>query len=238
MHWSDGTEAFLISSPDAHDADGGAVATSLSVSENNVISLTVHHKMSGVVYPVVAGVGWEGGFQTYSATVTPEEIEYTFKTATEEFLSAPPEVYVSDSSDPCEPGEACVSSTPYKYLKKFGARQCEEGTWPIPGCSVWEQKLKGFFWYNGKKAWETREPDCPQHGSPGVDVNTPRTCAWVGPTWQKYGGGHHITAQALYSVTYAKVAYTAQHHLSVYAYGDGYWNDHDTECVCNPLPTE
>jgi hypothetical protein len=69
IYWDDGTQGFLITAQSAHGADGEAVPTSLSVSEGNVITQTVHHRNSGFVYPVVAGVGWEGGFQTHQVLV-------------------------------------------------------------------------------------------------------------------------------------------------------------------------
>lgn len=61
----------------AHDADGATVPTTLAVSEGNIVTLTVHHRAGNpaaggapFVYPVVAGAGWEGGFQTHIAEVT------------------------------------------------------------------------------------------------------------------------------------------------------------------------
>jgi hypothetical protein len=245
VFWEDGTQAMLLAAQPAHDGDGKAVETTLTVSEGNIVTLTVHHKVPGIIYPVVAGVGYLGGFQTIEGPpLPPEGFEYGFETATEQFFSPPPQVFYAKADDPgpiepysnpsCEPD--CHYG--YKYLQEFGARQCEKGTRPVfDGCSIWEQQLKGFFWYKyHKKAWETRKPACPNDQSVGVDVNDPSVCDWVGPDWQLYGGGHHITAQALYSVTYAKIATTNEKHLSIYAYGSGYWNDHDSDCVCNPLP--
>lgn len=66
----DGTVAASIAAEAAHDAVGTEVPTSLSVSEGDVITLTVHHRVGNpsagepFVYPVVAGKGWEGGFET------------------------------------------------------------------------------------------------------------------------------------------------------------------------------
>lgn len=64
--------AFNIVAEPAHDAEGSTVPTTLTVSEGNVVTLTVHHRAgnpaaggASFVYPVTAGVGWEGGFQTY-----------------------------------------------------------------------------------------------------------------------------------------------------------------------------
>jgi hypothetical protein len=71
VFWDDGTQAMLITAQSAHDADGKAIATSLAVSEKKVVTLTVHHRLPGVTYPVVAGVGYEGGFQTIEGEMLP-----------------------------------------------------------------------------------------------------------------------------------------------------------------------
>jgi len=64
----------------AHDAEGTSVPTTLAVSEGDVITLTVHHRAGNPLaggapfdYPVVAGVGWEGGFHTYQVQMPPRE---------------------------------------------------------------------------------------------------------------------------------------------------------------------
>jgi sugar lactone lactonase YvrE len=70
LFWDDGTQGLLITAQSAHDADGKAVATSLAVS-GDVVTLIVHHKVSGVIYPVVAGIGYEGGFQQIRGVMPP-----------------------------------------------------------------------------------------------------------------------------------------------------------------------
>lgn len=62
--YEDGPEAALISAQHAHDALGTEVPTTLSVSEGDVITLTVPHREGSYVYPVVAGAGFEGAFIT------------------------------------------------------------------------------------------------------------------------------------------------------------------------------
>jgi len=64
--------AFTIAAQSAHDVDGTAVPTTLAVSEGNVITLTVHHRAGNPAaggtpfdYPILAGAGWEGGFQSH-----------------------------------------------------------------------------------------------------------------------------------------------------------------------------
>jgi PASTA domain len=73
---------FGITATAAHDAVGSDVPTSLSVSEGNVITLTVHHRAGNpasggapFVYPVIAGEGWEGGLQAHIVPMPKDEQE-------------------------------------------------------------------------------------------------------------------------------------------------------------------
>lgn len=79
VYWT-GTEhiAFSIEAAKAHDASGATVPTTLAVTQPNVITLTVHHRAGNPAaggapfdYPVSAGAGWEGGFQTYTVDMGP-----------------------------------------------------------------------------------------------------------------------------------------------------------------------
>lgn len=72
--------ALEISAEAAHDADGSDVPTTLSVSGDSIITLTVHHRDgdpnkggSPFAYPILAGPGWEGGYQTFIVTGPPAE---------------------------------------------------------------------------------------------------------------------------------------------------------------------
>jgi hypothetical protein len=74
--------ALTIIAEPAHDALGTNVPTTLSVAEGDVITLTVHHRdgnpLAGgapFAYPILAGYGWEGGFQTVVVTGPPDEAE-------------------------------------------------------------------------------------------------------------------------------------------------------------------
>jgi hypothetical protein len=78
VFWEDGTQAMTITAVAAHDAIGTSVPTTLTVTEPNVITLTVHHRAGNPAadgapfdYPVVAGAGWEGGFQTEQIVLPP-----------------------------------------------------------------------------------------------------------------------------------------------------------------------
>lgn len=74
VRYEDGHPAFAIDVRPAHDANGADVPTTLRVSEDNVITLIVHHRAGnpaagGVqfAYPITGGAGWTGGFQTFPA---------------------------------------------------------------------------------------------------------------------------------------------------------------------------
>jgi hypothetical protein len=71
VFWEDGTQAMTITAVAAHDAIGTSVPTTLTVTEPNVITLTVHHRSAAFDYPVTAGEGWEGGFQTEQVVMPP-----------------------------------------------------------------------------------------------------------------------------------------------------------------------
>jgi sugar lactone lactonase YvrE len=238
VYWGDGTLAMLISAQLAHGADGEAVETSISITGDAVVTQTVHHRVEGIVYPVVAGVGWDGGFHTSAGEVTEPSSEYPYPRdeVQEGGLVSAPVPYPAEASD--IEGASASLAAPTKYMREFKRRQCEPDQiipFLISGCSIWEEAIKSFFWYNYRQAWyPPREPQCPHDGSPGVDANDPWRCAWVGPNHQPYRDGYHITAQSLYSITYGKIAYTKQHHLTVRAFGSGHAYAHDTECICNP----
>lgn len=62
VRWIEGPRAFLITAEEAHDATGKAVATSLAIENGDVLTLTVHHRVPGVVYPVLAGQSYETSY--------------------------------------------------------------------------------------------------------------------------------------------------------------------------------
>jgi streptogramin lyase len=64
VYYAGGHPAFSITAEPAHDAVGASVPTELSVSEGHIVTLKVSHHVPGLVYPVLAGSGWRGGFTT------------------------------------------------------------------------------------------------------------------------------------------------------------------------------
>ena len=75
VDYAGGHIAFTVEAVAAHDAIGTSVATTLSVSNDNMLTLTVQHKAKPYVYPVVAGTGWEGGYFETTIPGPPDEQE-------------------------------------------------------------------------------------------------------------------------------------------------------------------
>jgi sugar lactone lactonase YvrE len=187
IFWDDGTQAMLIAAEAAHGADGSSVPTTLAVSDGNVITLMVHHRTAGTVYPVVAGVGWEGGFQTVqSEIVDPSEgankLALEQKVFSSTFVGAP-EIVPSSETE----GGASASGVKERR-RKWGrsicgrdARKLEEG---MPGAAnylfglcgnsfkpekaheekigiIWRGTMRGMFFYRfGSKARHTNNKAC------------------------------------------------------------------------------
>lgn len=80
VKYDDDHTALHIEAALAHDAEGTSVPTTLAVSAPDVVTLSVHHRAGNPAaggapfhYPIVNGVGWEGGFQTYYVQMPPGE---------------------------------------------------------------------------------------------------------------------------------------------------------------------
>ncbi len=78
--------AFRIAAEPASDAIGTNVPTTLTVTQPNIVTLTVHHREGNpaaggapFTYPVVRGAGWEGGFQTSTVLMPEDEAEQRAK---------------------------------------------------------------------------------------------------------------------------------------------------------------
>lgn len=80
--YNTGQQGFVITAEEAADVEGASVPTTLALTERNVVTLTVHHREGNPLangapfhYPVVAGSGWEGGFQSVQIQGPPDEAE-------------------------------------------------------------------------------------------------------------------------------------------------------------------
>ena len=178
VRYDDGVHiAYGIDARPAHDAIGTTVPTKLSVSEGNIITLTVQHRASSpaggsFVYPVVGGTGWQGGFATHAITMPPpvtwpdggpSELELTFSGY---------EVFSAPEPAESENGEASISTT--EKRKNFIKVICSHGKvfdgqhlslsdyeyecgnpWRgTEGVSViYRAALRGRFYFDGSHVW-------------------------------------------------------------------------------------
>ncbi|HYP56012.1 MAG TPA: NHL repeat-containing protein [Solirubrobacterales bacterium] len=243
LKWIDDTHAgvfvddhliFSINATAAHDAVGTNVSTKLTVSGSNIITLTVQHRATSFVYPVIAGTGWQGGFVTSTVEMPPPESppEEEGQGGMETFavVSAPEPAGTGDPND-------ATASKISTYVKRYGFYACE--TLP-EGCPVWKHKIKGFFFYNGRHAWwKDRHPVCEHSEAPNVSISV-HYCDWIGPNHQPYGNGYHITSQTRFEVTKTLKAidFSKSHALTVRMYGSGGWYGGGHARVCNPSRPE
>jgi hypothetical protein len=249
IYFEDGTLAMLINSHPAHAADGKAIDTSLSVAAPNVVTLNVHHRISGVVYPVVAGAAWEVGYVAVVDLNPKTEPEVQNITLMSINISAPQPVAANDS-------DGATVSGGGKMIRTWATAGCNEGL-PIVGwfkCDAWAQHIRGFFYYNYYQAWyPNRRPVCwPTHAtSYGIEEIT---CDWVGANHQTYRAGAwgpegpfslpesyktHITAQTRFNVTHGAGSLSESWYkaISIAAVGDGRMFGWTHDHICNPAYT-
>jgi streptogramin lyase len=234
IFWGDGTQALLIRAQSAHGADGKAVTTSLSVSGGNVITLKVNHRATGVVYPVVAGVGWEGGFQYQETTIQqppppPDEKELIALAENPVMM----DVYVG-SPEAVATSSGIFGPDP---TKPWAVDICPRSLLGTSVCDAWKVRFKGYFRYNYKEAYyPDKDPKCLPSSNLiwSVDITE---CAWVGPNHQPYRDGYHITSRAQWQATVdppVGPSVTSHKALTGRAYGSGNIYFHDTADICNP----
>jgi sugar lactone lactonase YvrE len=241
----DGSVAMLIRAIQAHDAIGKDVSTTLTLESPNVITLTVQHRVSGVTYPVVTGAGFETGYEfveTYDPPPPPEEEGES--SGSEQPLErgwiGPPKALPPNATD--DGGAQASSAKNPGFSIGFEWEQCAWkpiviGGINVDGCGLWDVPIEGRYEYNGKYAWwkeDKAHPSCPVSSHvAGVSLDY---CNWAGKNHQIYGDGHHISAQVLYHLTgILGATFSAPGHLTMYLYGDGYLNGHNTAALCNPL---
>lgn len=78
VFYNTGQQSFVITAEEAADVEGASVPTTLALTGMDEITLTVHHREGNpraggapFHYPITAGSGWEGGFQTTTVNMPP-----------------------------------------------------------------------------------------------------------------------------------------------------------------------
>ena len=236
LYYEDGTQAMLIEAMPAADAVGHAVPTHLSVA-GNVMTLTVEHKGSGVVYPVLAGPAFEVGTITVEVVIPPpppSEPEKEMEPERVEFVEGSP-IPEPTIPDP-EAGASSARKTKHKdsemtkcqtevclfgfWEKHFKERFLYNGTYHVPG--------SGQAWHdNGEKSWH----DCSNYSDETPFSIELGDCKWIG-NHALYGpGGHYICAQDIWYVH--DHATTEFHAMTFHDFGDGYVGKHQNS-ACTP----
>lgn len=254
VFYPDGTLALTITAEIAHDATGKEVPTSLSVSEGNVLTLTVHHQGKGFTYPVTAGPAWSTGYETVIVSGPPtkqEEEEEMARELAEQHARecaegkagcglyapvayesvGPPIPLPSNNTD--DEGASASSIRPH-YKRHWSYNQCAyEG---LGGCFVWYLPMEGTFEFNHKYAWwknEKPHPKCP-YSAHAASISE-SGCDWIGPNHQPdKKGGYHISAQVLYHVAPVNAPSEIYEPITEYMYASGYASGHNTDALCNP----
>jgi sugar lactone lactonase YvrE len=234
--YNTGQPSFLISAEPATDAIGSKVETGLKLTSGNVITLTVHHRTGSFVYPVVAGSGWEGGFQTSVVNMDNPPPEEPAPSSEEgDGVSMLVNVSAPIPDTPSTDPEGASASSAGGYIRTWGTEICPPSV-VVSTCDVWHMHFKGFFHFNFQKAWyPPRDPVCDPFAAVNYDIEKEQ-CAWVGPNNQPYGAGYHITARTLFKVTvgFGVTAKSSFKHVVGRAFGDGEIFFHDTDAICNP----
>jgi hypothetical protein len=135
IYWGDGTAALGISAYTAHDATGATVPTSLSVSNGNVITLTVSHQSGSYVYPISAGQGWEA---PYIAPITPDP-----------GIGNCPHALPDQRAYVCAaPSAHAVASAPdFARVRdrNLYVAWCGNDEPGVDGCDIWKASISGSF---------------------------------------------------------------------------------------------
>lgn len=243
IYWEDGTQALLIAAQSAHGADGKAVSTKLTVSEGNVITLTVSHRVSGAVYPVVAGLGWEGGFVTSPAVIKGPKEEQEEKEAEEAEeagptgpwersygYASPPMIQPYSDLDPS--GAPASLSLPIKEKQYWWHHCAYDG---LGGCEPYELIVKSPFFYNRRFVWWKSPKPNPGCFKETFGITASLTfCNWVGKNHEVNYGGYHITSRGVWDIAPLGGPVEREEPVSTYMYPSGYAKGHNTFCVCNP----
>ena len=233
VRYEDGTRAFLISAELAHDATGAAVQTSLSVS-GKVLTLNVHHRGKGLVYPVIAGQAYETSYEPGYVAMPPAELaeEGLAEDESGEFIEFEPlsggereqlmHWSAGDRGDPLTKKQGkhllqarkplgVVAAPPYRLGPSVNtfelyAKVCQSVT-----CGVWEVEMEGFYVRGPNYVETNKTSDTECHG----DVDW----YWslnVGISWPAVRGGHIPDTEKAYKSSGKHITYWC--HFEIQAF--------------------
>ena len=234
VDYEDGHEAYLIAAQKASDAIGSNVPTSLSVSEQDIVTLTVEHKEHSYVYPIVAGTGWEGGFRTEVVEgpkdaqelkeererIEQEEHEAMERAAEQEATPGdePPGEGVEVKDSPNKPRRVLVDvGAPEMYdwvqrkrRSKANAGYCES-ILGVLHCDAWHTWEVGTWFWNGTYrqvggyAWQgDTVAKCYSHAGV-IFTDDLTTMGWSGPNPAPYGYGKYLNLWCNFHVSWFNI---------------------------------
>jgi sugar lactone lactonase YvrE len=194
VSYEDGTPAVAITAPQAHDATGAAVPTSLSIVNGRTIALQVHFKEQGpngqpFVFPILAGASYQVGTEEVTVVYPPVESDLETEAAGAEVselsahrarvhsaaFGAPVLLLNKDPSrsyrfNDCvfytgDTGVSIPGDPHLRYEPNGSSPQCHSHE----GLKVgWAVAVFGRFWYEWKKrVWVEDAPECNQWGDWG-----------------------------------------------------------------------
>jgi hypothetical protein len=158
---SDESQALAITAEAAHDATGKAVPTGLSVSEGNVLTLTVKYKGKGFTYPIIGGPAFQSSYTLPVIWEPPPPAEERYWESGETIVGPPEPIPSGEASISMEGGSRkefvqviCGHSEFYDggYSQACGNPFKHEIGFQTP----WQLAMRGAFFYKPGKEVEQR----------------------------------------------------------------------------------
>jgi hypothetical protein len=140
--------AMTITAETSHDATGKAVPTSLSVSEGKVLTLTVHHRNGGFVYPVVAGSVFQPSYTTVivQGPPTKQEEEENQYWESSQITVGPPELIPSG-----EASASTVGGSRKQFVRVICGHYGSLYSGGMVDGAIHSQAIKVLTWYGTRQ---------------------------------------------------------------------------------------
>ena len=203
----DGTIAASIRAELAHDATGKELDTFLSVEAPDVVTLTVRHRVANVTYPVVAGPGFEVGYESVTVYPPVEEVEEEETEGDEANPEATPLYWLrpesADSVTSAVNTNGALRSSEIEQNSLFRRRYFRKELCSKAGCDKWNTNIDGHFRQLGSfyverlsgVGCEIQLGTSPYWPHPRyVPYAEVKGTGWNGPQLANRGTTHHLTA--------------------------------------------
>lgn len=194
VYYANGHPAFGVAAMPAADAVGTSVPTNLKL-EGHVVTEVVHHRSASFVYPVVVGVGWEGGYVTTQIPGPKDEKELREEreqrereekeglvrsdySESEELTVGPPEPIPSGEATASDIGSQrkeyvrvrCGHTSLYEPTNPSGSVCGNPFTGKHGENEIWNMAIRGaFFFHPAVEVYEKGAIACDQSGR-NIDI--------------------------------------------------------------------